>query len=211
MAEDIRHPVFARLFDRLSRTMEREVGPRRDELLAGLSGRVVEIGPGNGINFQHYPATVEEVVAIEPEPYLRAKAVQAAASAPVPVRVRPGVAGQLDLPDGSFDAAVACQVLCTVADLPTALGELRRVLAPGGELRFFEHVRAEAPAKARIQRGLDRARVWPLLGGGCHCSRDTLAAVGAAGFTIQSSRKIDVGPAWTITNPHVLGSARLSM
>src|SRR5437764_6482699 len=180
MAEDIRHPLFARFFDRLSRTMEKEVGPHRDELLAGLSGRVVEVGVGNGINFRHYPTTVEEVLAVEPEPFLRAKAIQAAASAPVPVQVRAGLADRLDLVDGSVDGAVACLVLCTVPELSGALAELRRVLAPGGELRFLEHVRAERPAKIRVQRGLDRSGIWPLVAGGCHCSRDTLAAIDSA-------------------------------
>jgi ubiquinone/menaquinone biosynthesis C-methylase UbiE len=209
VAEDIHHPLFARFFDRLSRTMEKEAGPRREELLSGLSGRVVEIGAGNGINFRHYPATVEEVVAIEPEPYLRAKAVQAAASAGVPVRVRSGLADRIEFADGSFDAAVACLVLCTVPDLQAVLGELRRVVVPEGELRFFEHVRAGESPKARVQRGIDRSGVWPLIGGGCHCSRDTVAAIESAGFAIENSRKIDIGPAWGITNPHVLGTARL--
>ena len=77
-APEIRHPLFARFFDRLSKAMEPEVGPRRDELLAGLAGRVLEVGAGNGINFPHYPASVDEVVALEPEPYLRARAERAA-------------------------------------------------------------------------------------------------------------------------------------
>ena len=78
VASDIRHPLFARFFDRLSHVMEPEIGHRRDELLSGLSGRVLEIGAGNGINFARYPSSVDEVVAIEPEPYMRAKAQRAA-------------------------------------------------------------------------------------------------------------------------------------
>src|ERR1700693_2906033 len=93
MAEELRHPLFARFFDRLSRVMEKDLGPFRDQLLAGLEGRVLELGAGNGINFAHYPQSVTEVVAIEPEPYLRGKASAAAAQAPVPVTVRPGLAG----------------------------------------------------------------------------------------------------------------------
>ena len=204
---DIRHPLFARFFDRLSGVMEKEVGARRDELLAGLSGRVLEIGPGNGINFRHYPPSVEEVVALEPERYLRAKAERAARVAPVPVKVRPGLAAQLDLPDASFDATVACLVLCTVPDQQAALAELRRVLRPGGQLRFLEHVRSPGQGKARIQTLLDGARIWPRLAGGCHCSRDTLSAIRAAGFSVEWSRSIDVGPSWMLTNPHLLGSA----
>jgi hypothetical protein len=83
-AGEVRHPIFARLFDQLSRLMEREVGEQRDELLAGLSGRVIEIGAGDGANFRHYPPTLDEVVAPEPEAYLRSKAE--AAGAPRPCR-----------------------------------------------------------------------------------------------------------------------------
>jgi ubiquinone/menaquinone biosynthesis C-methylase UbiE len=205
---EVRHPLFARLCDRLSRLMEREAGAHRDELLAGLTGRVVEVGAGNGINFQHYPRPVEEVVALEPERYLRKKAEAAAGDAPVRVSVRDGVADRLPFDDGSFDAAVASLVLCTVPDLGRALGELRRVLRAGGELRFMEHVRSDSPRKARIQKRLDASGIWPRLGGGCHCSRDTVGAIEAAGFEVEHVRSFNLGPRWTHTNPHVLGAAR---
>jgi ubiquinone/menaquinone biosynthesis C-methylase UbiE len=206
-ASEIRHPLFARFFDRLSRVMEKEVGAWRDELLAGLSGRVVEIGPGNGINFRHYPASVEEVVALEPERYLRAKAERAASVAAVPVTVTAGTADELPFADGTFDAAVACLVLCTVPDQGAALTELRRVLKPGGELRFLEHVRSTRKRKARVQLAADRSGIWPLLGGGCHCSRDTVSAIRTAGFRVERERSLDLGPSWGLTNPHVLGVA----
>jgi ubiquinone/menaquinone biosynthesis C-methylase UbiE len=207
MPSDVHHPVFARFFDRLSRLMEHDVGPRRDELLAGLSGRVLEIGAGNGINFGHYPPSVEEVVAIEPESYMRARAQSAAARAPVAVSVHEGVAEELGLDDASFDATVACLVLCTVRDEAQTLAELRRVLKPGGELRFFEHVRG-GHTKARVQRLADGSGIWPLLGGGCHCGRDTVGAIETAGFRVERARDLNVGPGWGITNPHVLGLAR---
>jgi ubiquinone/menaquinone biosynthesis C-methylase UbiE len=207
-ASSVRHPIFARFFDRLSRLMEREVGEDRQELLAGLSGRVVEIGAGNGMNFQHYPTSVEEVVALEPEAYLRDKAEKAARDAPVRVTVRDGLADSLPLEEREFDAAIASLVLCTVPDPARALGELRRVLKPGGEVRFLEHVRSERPRKARLQDRLDRSGIWPRVGGGCHCARDTLAAIEAAGFHVERSRSLDFGPSWVITNPHVLGVAR---
>jgi ubiquinone/menaquinone biosynthesis C-methylase UbiE len=203
----VRHPIFARFFDRLSRLMEREVGEHREELLAGLSGRVVEIGAGNGMNFQHYPTSVEEVVALEPEAYLRNKAEEAARDAPVRVTVRDGPADPLPLEEQEFDAAIASLVLCTVPDPNRALSELRRVLKPGGELRFLEHVRSERPRKARLQDRLDRSGIWPRVGGGCHCARDTVTAIEAAGFHIDRSRSLDFGPSWVITNPHVLGVA----
>lgn len=205
-AAEVRHPIFARLFDRLSGPMDNEVAEHRHELLAGLSGRVVEIGAGNGVSFRHYPRTVGEVVAVEPEAYLRAKAEEAVRDAPVPVVVSDATAERLPFEDASFDAAVASVVLCTVPDQPRALRELRRVLKPGGELRFMEHVWADGP-KARVQHWLDRSGVWPRLAGGCHCARNTVAALEAAGFRVKHVRSFDLGPSWLHTNPHVLGAA----
>lgn len=187
--------------------MEREVGRHRDELLAGLSGRVLEVGAGNGINFAHYPSTVDEVVAIEPERYMRAKAERAASAAAVSVTVSAGTAEELPFGSGSFDAAVACLVLCTVSDQGAALTELRRVLKPGGELRFLEHVRSSRNGKAKVQAAADRSGIWPSLGGGCHCSRDTVGAIRTAGFRVEHQRSLELGPSWGLTNPHVLGVA----
>jgi ubiquinone/menaquinone biosynthesis C-methylase UbiE len=203
----VRHPIFARFFDRFSQGMEQEVGPYRDEMLAGLSGRVLEVGAGNGMNFARYPATVDEVVALEPEPYLREKAEAAARSAPARVTVRDGVAHPLPFEDDSFDVAVASLVLCSVPDPDHAIAELRRVLRPGGELRFLEHVRSSRPRKARVQKVLDGAGVWPWLIGGCHTGRDTLAALEHAGFTLERVRRVDVGFAANPANPHVVGVA----
>jgi ubiquinone/menaquinone biosynthesis C-methylase UbiE len=167
----------------------------------------VEIGAGNGINFRHYPTTVEEVVALEPESYLRARAQAAARQAPVPVSVRDGVAGELSLEDGCCDTAVVSMVLCSVPDPPRALAELRRVLRPGGQLRFFEHVRSDNPAKSRFQTWLDRSGVWSRLGGGCHCARDTVDAIETAGFRADRLEHVTIGPGWVVTNPYVVGVA----
>jgi ubiquinone/menaquinone biosynthesis C-methylase UbiE len=197
------------MFHGVSPLLEREAGKQRAELVAGLSGRVVEIGAGNGANFKHYPATVDEVVALEPESYLRRKANDAARLAPVRVTVSDGVADPLGLPERSFDAAVVSLVLCTVPSPQRALAELHRVLKPDGELRFFEHVRSQDPRKARLQRRLDHSGIWPRLAGGCHCARDTVSAIEAAGFDIERVRSFDLGPALMHTNPHVIGTARV--
>lgn len=180
----------------------------RDEALVGLAGRVVDVGAGTGANFAHYPAGVTEVVALEPEPYLRDIAERAAASAPVPVTVVDGVADRLPVEDASCDAGVASLVLCTVDDPAAALAELRRVIRPGGELRFFEHVRAHTSGIARFQRAVDV--VWPRLGGGCHTSRDTLGAIAAAGFEVERVRRFSFRPSLVVApvSPHVIGAAR---
>jgi ubiquinone/menaquinone biosynthesis C-methylase UbiE len=207
MSSEVRHPLFARFFHRLSRLMEREIGDRRDETLAGLSGRVLEVGAGNGMNFGHYPDSVSEVVALEPEPYLRERAETAAAGARVPVSVQAGLAYPLPFEDGSFDAVVFSLVLCTIPEPGAALAEARRVLKPAGELRFLEHVLSERPRKAATQRRLDRWGVWPRVGGGCHCARDTVAAIEAAGFKIERLERFGLGPRSNPTHPHVLGTA----
>ena len=145
---DLRPPV--RRVEPRRRAQGRRRAPRRDA--AGLTGRVVEVGAGNGLNFGHYPATVTEVVAVEPEPYLRERAEEAARAAPVDVTVVVGLADALPAEDGAFDAAVASLVLCSVPDQAGALAELRRVVRPDGELRFYEHVSLPAGA-ARCSAG----------------------------------------------------------
>ncbi len=115
-----RHPIFARIYPRLSRAMEPAIADHRRTLLAGLSGAVIEVGAGDGMNFAHYPAEVARVLAVEPEPYLRRLAQAKAAQAPVPIEVVAGVAERLPAGDVAFDAAVASLVLCSVSDPDTA-------------------------------------------------------------------------------------------
>jgi ubiquinone/menaquinone biosynthesis C-methylase UbiE len=178
-------------------------------LLAGVAGRVVEVGAGDGGNFRHYPPGVTGVLAVEPEPYLRAQAEQQAASTPVAVQVVDGTADSLPAADGSADVVVVSLVLCSVPDQGTALAEARRVLRPGGELRFYEHVAAEPGTRlATVQKVAD-ATLWPLFVGGCHTHRDTPAAITAAGFEIEHLEEFRFPPdRVTPASPHVLGSAR---
>lgn len=180
----------------------------RDELLAGLSGHVIEMGCGNGMNFRHYPASVASVLAVEPEPYLRERALEAAANATVRIEVTDGIAEELPADDTSFDAGVASLVLCSVTTPAQALAELFRVVRPGGELRFFEHVRASTSGLARTQRVLD-ATVWPYVAGGCHTHRDTVAAIERAGFELLGVRRFrEPDTPLVPVSPHALGRAR---
>ena len=206
--ELVRNPFFARLFDVCgARNEERGGRELRRELLAGLSGRVLEVGPGTGLNFPHYPVSVREVVAVEPEPFLRGRALAAAAAASVPVRVTDGTAAELPAADAEFDAIAFSGLLCSVANVPAALEEFRRVLRPGGELRFLEHVRSRDPLFARFQQAADL--LWPHLMGGCHVQRQTLAAIGEA-FTIETCRGFRFPPSadFSPVAPRILGIAR---
>lgn len=205
-----KRPVFARMYTGPIRArLERAgVDEHRRRLVAGLIGEVLEIGAGDGSNFGHYPAQVARVAAIEPEPTLRSHAQQAAAAAAVPITVTGAAAERLPYQDNSFDAVVACLTLCSVSDQHAALAEAHRVLRPGGQLRIFEHVRAETPMMRRVQRVLD-ATVWPPLVGGCHTGRDTLSAITAAGFVITELDRFRF-PDTKFPSPtadHVLGTA----
>ena len=201
--------MFARIYSRLSGPMDHGgMAEYRDRTLAGLSGRVLEVGAGDGANFRHYPSGVSHLVAVEPEPYLRARALERAETIDVEVEIVDGVAEDLGFADGSFDAAVVTLTLCSVDDQDRALREIHRVLRPGGELRFFEHVRAESAPMRAVQRTLD-ATVWPLVAGGCHTGRDTQAAIEATGFQITRLDALRF-PAVRLNTPvtrHLLGVA----
>lgn len=183
----VHHPVFARLYSRLvvPATERRGATEVRRRLLGGLRGTVVEVGAGDGVNFALYPDDVERIVAVEPESFLRARS---AAHADERVQLRDAAAERLPLGDEAADAVVFSLVLCSV-DQRAALEEARRVLRPGGEVRFLEHVQARRGPARWLQRALD-ATVWPRLFGGCHVARDTESAIARAGFTVTDLERI---------------------
>src|SRR5262249_3356175 len=125
-----RHPLFARFYARTSLLMDRGILKYRQTLLDGLSGRVIEVGAGNGLNFPHYPDTAPELIAVHPDPPLRPPAGASAGRAAVPITAVDGWADRLPAADGSCDAAIASLVLCSVPDQAAALAEIRRVLKP---------------------------------------------------------------------------------
>ena len=213
------HPWFAKYYSRVAVAMDRGgLAQYRRRLLEGLSGQVAEIGPGNGMNFRQYPREVAMLVAVEPEPTLRARARQAAqevsqnAEPPrsIKIEVVGGVAERLPLADASCDAVVVSLVLCSVPDQQAAFREVHRILRPGGEFRFMEHVRSQGRVAALGQRALD-ATIRPTLCGGCRCARETAAAVAAAGFEISELSRFRFPARLYLPNPtapHVLGAAR---
>jgi ubiquinone/menaquinone biosynthesis C-methylase UbiE len=207
---DIARPRFARMYLRSAASAEeRGATGHRRRVLEGLRGTVVEIGAGHGLNFSLYPAEVSEVVAIEPEPTLRSHAETAAESATVPIRVLAGVADGLPLEDESADAVVASLVLCSVPDQQRALAEIRRVLRPDGELRFYEHVIPHCQPKRLLLQVIDRSGLWPALAGGCHPARDTTEAIMRAGFEIEEIERFGFSAQrFQPLIPHILGVAR---
>jgi ubiquinone/menaquinone biosynthesis C-methylase UbiE len=201
---------FALGYARLAPVMDgRGAAQHRAELVAGLAGSVVEVGCGPGSMFAHYPAAVTSVLAVEPDPYLRDRAVRAAAGAAVPVTVVAGRADALPVRSGSVDAVVFSLVLCSVPDVSVALSEARRVLRPGGELRFYEHVRSASRVVGWLETAV--TPLWSRMAGGCHPNRDTVAAIGGAGFDVGVVRRFAFSVA-PLAPPvaHVLGRARVA-
>lgn len=207
---ELQHPGFARAYARAVGGMNRRGGTEhRRSLLAGLYGHVIEVGAGDGSTFELYPDAVEDVLALEPDDYLRSLARGRAASAPVPVRVLPGAAEKIPAVEASADAVVTSLVLCSVADQAAALAEIRRVLRPGGTLAFYEHVRSERRVLAAAEDLLTPA--WQRVAGGCHPNRDTLSAITTAGFTLQDNQRFGFA-VHALAPPvaHILGHATSS-
>jgi ubiquinone/menaquinone biosynthesis C-methylase UbiE len=209
-APDSARSRFARMYMRSAASAEqRGATDHRRRLLDGLSGTVVEIGSGHGLNFPLYPPEVAEVIAIEPEPTLRSQAETAATTATVPIRILAGVADELPLEDASVDAAVASLVLCTVPDQSRAFAEIRRVLRPDGELRFYEHVIPRCQPKRALFQVIDRSGIWPAIAGGCHAARDTTTVIMQAGFDIEEIERFGFSATrFQPLVPHILGTAR---
>ena len=207
--DTVRRPLFANVLYPRFRKAAQEHGEERYrlELLEGLSGRVLELGCGDGEHFRLYPETVSELVAVEPEENLRGRAARAAERARCAVRIVPGFAEELPAGDDEFDAAVAALVLCSVSDQEAALDELKRVVRPGGELRFFEHVRADARMHVAAQLAVQP--LWSQLGGGCHLARNTEQAIRDSGFKIERIERFEFAPGFLqkLAGPHILGIA----
>jgi ubiquinone/menaquinone biosynthesis C-methylase UbiE len=199
--------LFAAGYDWIEAGSERAgMRERRVRVLAGARGRTLEVGAGTGLNLAHYPEGAGEIVLAEPDPHMAKRLRARVARAGRSVRVVDSPGERLPFDDGAFDTVVVTLVLCTVPDPPAVLREIARVLAPGGRLLFLEHVRSEDPRIARRQDRLEGP--WRLFGHGCHCNRDTLAALRDSPLAVEEVERGEVPKAPTIVRPLIAGTAR---
>ncbi|HYG95765.1 MAG TPA: class I SAM-dependent methyltransferase [Solirubrobacterales bacterium] len=200
---------FSALYDRCFKASE-EAGLRdlRRDLLAGARGRVLELGSGTGLNLELYPREgLDSLTLTEPDPHmvkqLRRRVEKDCPGADL---VETG-AEDLPFDDDSFDTVVVTLVLCTVPNPAAALREIRRVLKPDGQFLFLEHVRSPDPGLAKWQDRFEGP--WRFLGDGCHCNRDTVSAIGAAGFELGEVERPEFPKVVPIVKPMAKGSARV--
>jgi ubiquinone/menaquinone biosynthesis C-methylase UbiE len=201
--------MFSAFYDRAFKATE-EAGLRemRRELLVQARGRVLELGAGTGLNLELYPREgIDSLTLTEPDPYMNRQLRQRVEEiCPAADLVQAG-AEALPFDDNGFDTVVVTLVLCTVPDPPATLREISRVLEPGGRLLFLEHVRAGDPDLAKWQDRLERP--WRFLGDGCHCNRDTIATIQAAGLELSELESAGLPKAPPIVRPLVCGVAEL--
>jgi SAM-dependent methyltransferase len=198
--------LFAATYDRGLKSVE-EAGLRetRRKLLAEANGRTVDLGAGTGANLGLYPEGVEELVMVEPDPHMAKRLRAKLAETGSPAKLVEAPAERLPFEDASFDTAVFTLVLCTVPDQAAALAEAARVLKPGGRMLFIEHVRSEDAGLARWQDRLEAP--WSFLGDGCHCNRDTAAAIEASPLSLERVEHDRLPKAPPLVRPLIWGRA----
>jgi ubiquinone/menaquinone biosynthesis C-methylase UbiE len=201
----LRKTAFAAMYDRMSQKSEDAgLAEIRQRLLGDASGDVLEIGAGTGVNLSHYDASLASLVLTEPEPaMLRRLQPKALDQAPLAQVVQAPVE-ELPFEDASFDTVVSTLVLCGVDDQARALGEVRRVLRPGGRLLFLEHVRSDDPQLARFQDRINWLNHFLV---DCECNRQTLSAIEEQGFTVSRVERTDLPKAPKFTRPAIVGVA----
>jgi ubiquinone/menaquinone biosynthesis C-methylase UbiE len=201
----LRSRIFAATYDRMESKVEKAgLARRRQLLLAGASGRVLEIGGGTGANLQHYGEGVESLTLTEPDPHMLKRLVRHAAEEGPHATVLRAPAEDLPFEDDSFDTVVSTLVLCGVTDQPRALRELRRVIRPGGKLLLIEHVRSDDPDLGRLQ---DRMNRLHRLFAGCNCNRRTLDSIEEAGFSVTEIEHTAMPKGPKLVRPLIVGAA----
>jgi len=196
--------VNGRLYDLCAGLEERgEIGDLRRSLVGRLRGDVLEVGAGTGFTLPHY-RHADRVVAVEPDQSMAGRIPPKADRSPAEVEVVAAHAESLPFPDESFDEAVAIFVLCSVRDPAAALGQIRRVLKPGGTLNVLEHVRGHG----RLARWQDRfTPLQKRVFGNCHLNRDTRAAIAAAGFDVGEVEETRIPGSCALVRAGIYGRA----
>jgi ubiquinone/menaquinone biosynthesis C-methylase UbiE len=201
--------VFSALYDPLFWIAERAgLAKQREDLLSQASGRVLELGAGTGLNLAHYPEDIEELVLTEPAAPMVSKLERRAKRSGHDSRIVVAPAEQLPFEDDSFDTVVSTLVLCTVDDPRQAIDEIARVLRPGGQLLFLEHVRSDSQRLARWQDRLHGP--WHAFAAGCHANRATVELLRESLLGVQ---KVDHGRlSWmpVLVQPLAIGRAQAS-
>ena len=198
--------AFSAYYDRGFKGIEEAgLSGMRRGLLAGARGRVLELGAGTGLNLEHYPAEIESLTLVEPDPHMSKQLRPKLSQLEYEAEVVEAPAERLPFEAGSFDTAVVTLVLCTVPDPEASLAEIARVLKPGGQLLFLEHVRSRNPQLARWQDRWERP--WRFLGDGCHCNRDTATALDASPFELAEMEHAKLPKAPPIVRPLIHGRA----
>jgi ubiquinone/menaquinone biosynthesis C-methylase UbiE len=197
--------LFAALYDTASKGSEAAgMREQREQLLASAEGATIEIGPGTGLNLEHYPEAVTRLVLAEPDRHMRRRLEQRAEALEASAEIVDASAEELPFSDATFDTAVVTFVLCSVRDPDAALAEIARVLKPNGRLLFLEHVRSADP---KIAKGQDRIRpLYNLVG--CNPNRNTLRGIEASVFTVESVTHGEVPKAPKSQRPMIVGIAR---
>jgi ubiquinone/menaquinone biosynthesis C-methylase UbiE len=200
--------AFSAFYDALLKgTEDAGLRDRRREVLGAASGRTIDIGAGTGANLGLCPDGVTELVMAEPDPHMLKRLRRKIAESGTEVELVSAGAERLPFDDASFDTAIFTLVLCTVPDPRAALAEAARVLKPGGQLLFVEHVRAPSPGLARWQDRLETP--WRLFGDGCHCNRDTVAKIEASPLRLEDVQRGELPKSPPITRPLAWGRAKL--
>lgn len=205
----IRGRFFAAVYDRMLAKVEAAgLADQRAALVGLAGGDVLEVGAGTGANLRYYRQDVTSLVVLEPEPAMLKRLQRTIRRERPLARALRAPAEDLPFDDDSFDTIVCTLVLCTVADQPRALREMHRVLRPGGQLLFVEHVRSEYAKRARLQ---DRMN-WlnQIVAGGCNCNRRTTDTINAAGFLITRLEHSELKKAPPFVRPLVIGTALVS-
>lgn len=199
---------FTALYDScLKSTEEAGLLDMRREALSPASGRTIDMGAGTGANIELYPDAVDQLVLAEPDPHMLRKLRPKAEEAGVDPEIVQAGAEAVPFEDSSFDTVAFTLVLCTVPDPAAALREAARILKSGGKLLFLEHVRSEDPGLARWQDRL--MRPWRFLADGCHCNRDTVAAIEASPLSLERVEHAEMPKSPPLVKPLVRGAAVL--